>query len=121
MSIPSMPGHSNIQECTDLGNCPNFYTGVGGPGPGARACLRYQDGTLTRTPLWPWPMDDRIKAALAWDGAPPLAGSAGPGYAAHTVTSEIVSRYGPLPADCGTGGTNRPRLPAPTNLRLLTR
>lgn len=117
VSLPSAPGHTNINDCTSLSDCPNFYTGSGDRGQGARACGRYQDGTLTSTPLWPWPMDDRIKAALAWDGAPPLAGSAGPGYAAQTVTSEIVSRYGPLPSDCGTGGSS---VPGPTNLRVRT-
>jgi hypothetical protein len=103
---------STFYECTTLGACPNFYTGT--PGNGSRACYQYQDGVLqdgtggtTAKPLWPWPMDDRIKAALAraraaGRGGSALAGTAGPGYAANTVTSEIVSRYGAIPQQCLT-------------------
>jgi hypothetical protein len=91
----------NFNECTTPGACPNFYTGVGGPtGAGSRACSQYQNGSLTNAPLWPWPMDDRIKAALARAGTPALTGTSGTGYAANTVTSEIVSRYGAIPSQC---------------------
>jgi chitodextrinase len=34
--------------------------GEGGANIGAEVLYRYQDGTLTSTPLWPWPMEDRI-------------------------------------------------------------
>jgi hypothetical protein len=101
---------TNIANCTDPANCPNFFTGMGPGGTqGARNCFRYQDGQLTTTPLWPWPMDDRIKQALQRSGiGPTLAGTAGLGYAANTVTSEIVSRYGPIPSAClGSGDEHR--------------
>jgi hypothetical protein len=92
---------SNFNECTTPGACPNFYTGVGGAtGAGSRACYQYQNGSLTSVPLWPWPMDDRIKAALSRAGSSALAGTVGTGYAANTVTSEIVTRYGAIPAQC---------------------
>lgn len=103
--------------CNGLANCPNFYTGTG-VGTGSRACFQYEDGTLTSTPLWPWPMDDRIKAALArahaaGTGGDPLSGSAGDGYAANTVTSEIVARYGSLPDACNrAAGGGEPFVPA---------
>lgn len=90
---------TNMNSCTSLGDCPNIYTGDN-PGTGSRACFRYDNGTLTSTPLWPWPMDDRIKTAFARTGTRPLAGGAGAGYAANTVTSELVSRYGAIPAQC---------------------
>lgn len=103
---------TNFNECVgtagvigpSLGGCPGFYTGDS-PGTGARQCFEYFNGTLTSTPKWPWRMDNRIKAALAYEhaagrGASPLAGVAGPGYEANTVTSEIVSRYGAIPAAC---------------------
>lgn len=98
-----------------LGGCPSFYTGDT-PGTGARNCFRYVNGVLTSTPLWPWPMDGRIKAALArakaaGTGGSDLAGIAGTGYDANTVTSEIVSRYGAIPLACS--GALPP--PAPTN------
>jgi hypothetical protein len=93
---------TNYRECSTVGACPNIYTGTGGAGPGSRACFEYANGTLTSTKKWPWRMDDRVKQALARAGRRTLAGSAGSGYAANTVTSEIVSRYGAIPAGCIT-------------------
>jgi hypothetical protein len=98
---------TNTNECTTLSACPNFYTGDS-PGTGARNCYEYTDGVLgtaSTQRLWPWRMDDRIKAALAranaaGTGGTALSGTAGSGYAANTVTSEIVSRYGAIPASC---------------------
>src|SRR5262245_31493603 len=56
-------------------------------------CRRYVGGTLTNDGLWPWPMDSRIKAARSRAGFAPLGGGG-------TVTSEITSRYGAIPAAC---------------------
>ena len=67
----------------------------------ASLCYRYNEGTRQTTPLWPWPMDERIKAALAMAGSKSLVGSAGNGYTANTVTSEVVSKVGAIPAGCG--------------------
>jgi hypothetical protein len=95
---------TNVAVCTSVSGCPNFYTGTT-PATGSRACFEYQNGTLSTTPLWPWRMDDRIKQALQRAGiAPTLTGVAGSGYAANTVTSEIVSRYGAVPAQCSRAG-----------------
>ena len=102
---------SNINQGTNLATLPNFYTGAaqGGSGVGARNCFEYQNSVLTSTALWPWRMDDRIKAALAranaaGTGGTALDGVAGSGgtssWAANTVTSEIVSRYGAPPPEC---------------------
>jgi len=88
---------TNRSECTTVRECPDFYTA---PSGGARACYRYEDGILSTTPLWPWPMDARINAALARAGSAVLGGGAGPGYGSNTVTSEIVSRFGPIPDKC---------------------
>jgi hypothetical protein len=44
-----------------------IYTGSGTitmTGEGARLTHRYVDGVLTNSPLWPWPMEDRIQAEL---------------------------------------------------------
>jgi hypothetical protein len=105
-----VPVTTNFNDCTSLGACPNFYTGVGSGGTvGSRACFEYQNGSLTSTPLWPWRMDDRIKQALARSGiAPTLQGGAGTGYASNTVTSEIVSRYGAIPSQCLRAGGGPP-------------
>jgi parallel beta-helix repeat protein len=96
---------TNLNECTSLGACPNFYTGTS-PGTGSRSCFEYQNGTLTSTPLWPWRMDDRIKQALTRSGiGPTLQGVSGSGYGSNTVTSEIVSRYGAVPSQCSRATT----------------
>jgi hypothetical protein len=57
-------------------------------------CKRYVDGKLTDQPLWPWPMNDRIKAARAQSGFAPV-----------DVTVEVEQALGPIPAACKTGGT----------------
>ena len=56
-------------------------------------CMRYEDGELTTTPLWPWPMNDRIKEARALAGRPVV-----------DVTATIEALLGPIPAACRTGG-----------------
>ena len=47
---------------------PNYPTGprnlTSMNGEGARLTNRYVDGVLTNQPLWPWPMEDRIKNEL---------------------------------------------------------
>lgn len=47
----------------------NIWTGSGfvnQNGEGARLTHRYVDGILTDKPLWPWPMEDRIKDELGY-------------------------------------------------------
>jgi len=58
-------------------------------GIGASICYRHVNGVLTEEPLWPWPMQDRIKAATErslWDTA--------------DVRAEIEAVFGPIPAEC---------------------
>ncbi len=40
-------------------------TGDGGADMGAEVLYQYEDGVLTDTKLWPWPMEDRIMAELS--------------------------------------------------------
>ena len=56
-------------------------------------CQRYVDGELTTTPLWPWPMNDRIKEARALAGRPVV-----------DVTATIEALLGTIPAACRSGG-----------------
>jgi parallel beta-helix repeat protein len=65
-------------------------------GNGARMCYRYLNGTLTTTPLWPWPMNDRINAALSRSGRNP-ADYFGAG---RTLTTYLESVFGTIPAGC---------------------
>ena len=45
--------------------------GQGGSDIGATIIYRYQDGVLTNQPLWPWPMEERIKTetgmSVTWE------------------------------------------------------
>src|SRR5262245_41060151 len=79
------------------GSCPNPYTGTNG----ANVCKRYVNGAMTTEPLWPWPMDQRIRAALTSAGRRTLAGPDG------TVTSEIETLLGSIPAVCRADGPGR--------------
>jgi hypothetical protein len=71
-----------------------------GSGGGANLCYRWD----TTTPLWPWPMNERIRAATAAAGAytgpcPTCAG----GRAERTATdvnADIETLLGPIPDSC---------------------
>src|SRR5262249_12951412 len=55
---------------------------------GAQLCFRWNNRAVTSTPLWPWPMNDRIKAATAEAGAysGPCNNCRGRGPATRTQT-----------------------------------
>jgi len=56
---------------------------------GANLCHAYVDGVLTDRPLWPWPMNQRIREALVQSGRAPV-----------DVTKTIQGIFGPMPAEC---------------------
>ena len=56
---------------------------------GANLCYQYKDGNLTNQPLWPWPMNQRIKDALVQSGR-----------ASVDVTATIQKLFGTIPAAC---------------------
>lgn len=70
---------------------------------GATLCNRYIDGVLTSTPLWPWPMNQRILDARVTAG-----------LSAVDPTAAVEALLGPIPSACKSGGVP----PAPVNLRL---
>lgn len=70
---------------------------------GASLCYQYRDGAQTRTPLWPWPMNDRIKDAMIQAGREPV-----------DVTKTIESLFGPIPAACRSDATPGSSAPATT-------
>jgi hypothetical protein len=74
---------------------------------GAQICKRYKDGALTDEPLWPWPMNQRIKEAMVQSGR-----------AAVDVTQTIEKMFGPIPYECRTDAQIPALVPAPVNLRL---
>ena len=56
---------------------------------GATICYRTVNGTLTATPLWPWPMNQRILDAMTTAGE-----------TAIDVTATIEGIFGAVPAAC---------------------
>ena len=76
----------------------------GNTGAGADVCYRYVGGVKTTTKLWPWPMNDRIKAATAAAGTytGPCVGCTG-GRAERSQTdvqADIESILGTVPSEC---------------------
>lgn len=66
---------------------------------GAKICNRYVNGTLGSTPLWPWPMNQRIINAMQRAG-----------YSPRNVNTDIQTLFGPFPASCtpSSGDTTPP-------------
>jgi hypothetical protein len=71
-------------------------------------CKRYVNGQLTNQPLWPWPMNQRIKDALIQSGRAPV-----------DVTQTIESMLGPIPQACKTSKPDSVTMPQPRNLRVI--
>jgi hypothetical protein len=108
-------------------------TGEGtGECSGAGICYRYENRVETRTPLFPWPMQDRIKAATTFASASNhthLFASCNPNntpncvqvevndpHAVADVMADIEAMFGPVPAVCkgetgGDGGLTPPPPP----------
>jgi len=86
---------TNRVDVDTVGAAPNIWNGAGTSG--ARVCKRYVNGNLTNDPLWPWPMDARIRAALTAAGKDPDAIFGGVG---NGVTELMESIFGTIPAAC---------------------
>ena len=89
--IQSQWQKSNISEGKSVSSVGSLYSSS----QGAQICKRYKDGVLTSEPLWPWPMNQRIKDAMVTSGR-----------AAVDVTQTIESMFGVVPTDCRAVGTN---------------
>ena len=81
---------SNLSEGSSLSNVANPYTSTSG----ANICYRYNNRELTNQPLWPWPMNQRIKDAMIESGR-----------ASVDVTKTIESMFGAIPSICQTSAT----------------
>ena len=94
-----------VQEASNSAFHSSIYLGLEG---GAKLCYRYVDGVLTTTPLWPWPMNDRIKAAMILSGRTSV-----------DVTQTVTGILGSIPDNCG-GSQTPPTLPprSPINLHI---
>lgn len=91
----------------DEGQTTNDVSSIWSSSTGAQICYRYEDGVLTSTPLWPWPMHQRIYDALQTAG-----------YRPFCVTEKMEEFFGPISAQCRTSTPTAPPLPQ-TNLRLV--
>lgn len=97
---------------------------------GAGICYRYVDRVETRTPLFPWPMQERIRAATTFASASNhkhLFASCNPAntpnciqvevndpHAVADVMADLEAMFGPPPPACteaGTGGESQPSPP----------
>jgi len=92
---------TNDSRATSLSSVANPWSTTGA---GANLCYRSQNGTATKTPLWPWPMNQRIKDATASAGAyaGPCPNCSG-GRAARTatdVTAQVETLFGAMPSYC---------------------
>jgi hypothetical protein len=71
---------------------------------GANLCKRWSGDTATNAPLWPWPMNDRIKAATAMAGpySGPCPTCVGGRLARREtdVTAIVEAVLGEIPAKC---------------------
>jgi hypothetical protein len=100
---------SFISEGASLSSVGNVFTST----TGANICYRYKDRTLTNEPLWPWPMNQRIKDAMIESGRSTV-----------DVTKSIETMLGPIPSACKTtsgansSGTTVGIPTPPSNLQL---
>jgi hypothetical protein len=83
---------SKILEGSSSNSVGNVFTSSGG----ANICYRYKDGALTREPLWPWPMNQRIIDAMLESGR-----------GAVNVTSSVEQMFGTIPSSCKTASAER--------------
>lgn len=82
------PAHYKIENPNLIGKCGNILQyglaesnrpKVGDVSVGAKIQNRYVNGVLTDEPLWPWPMDDRIREAMIQSGYDKKGGLDGKG------------------------------------------
>jgi hypothetical protein len=94
---------TNHRDVATTSSAVNIFT----DSTGARVCYRYVNGTLTTTPLWPWPMNQRILEATKAAGRSPV-----------DVTATIERLFGAIPAQCKQSESPEPTIPSPRNLRV---
>jgi hypothetical protein len=86
-SLSSIAGHNVWQEVPGI-------------------CKRYVNAQLTNEPLWPWPMNQRIKDALVQSGRQTV-----------DITATMESLLGTMPSACKVSGTKLPS--PPSSLQIL--
>jgi hypothetical protein len=105
-TIDSYWVQSSVVHASDLAGLnaanANPWTGT----VGANLCFRYVNRAKTTTPLWPWPMNERIKTATAaagsYSGPCPRCEGEFPARRATDVTADIEQLLGTIPDRCKT-------------------
>ena len=105
---------SNVVHASGLSSAAgSLYTAPAG----AALRYRYENGALTSTPLWPWPMGDRIKAATT------RASGDGHGHNVEDINAAVQTIFGAFP-DTGATPTPSPTAqgmtPTPTPTVAIT-
>jgi hypothetical protein len=103
-TIDSYWVQSSVVHASDLAGLnaanANPWTGT----VGANLCFRYVNRAKTTTPLWPWPMNERIKTATAaagsYSGPCPRCEGVFPTRSATDVTADIEQLLGTIPERC---------------------
>jgi hypothetical protein len=99
-SCSNIRGGSTLSQAMSTGNTVwDIVPGI---------CKRYVNGTLTDTPLWPWPMNQRTKDALSQSGRTPV-----------DITQTMEDMFGPIPQACKIGTPNTEEMPTARNLRVI--
>lgn len=80
---------TNVETHATIGAAPNPFQAT--MGAGARLWYRYVDGVLTSDPLWPWPMDARLRAALTASGRDPDTIFGGAGHGLTQLMEDLFS------------------------------
>jgi hypothetical protein len=83
---------TSIVEGASLRSVGNVYNKP----EGANICYRYKDRVLTTDPLWPWPMNQRIKEAMVESGRSPV-----------DLTATVEGMFGTIPSSCRATGIDR--------------
>ena len=114
---------TNNEHSTTVSGASSIYTG----GVGADVCNQYINRKLTVTPLWPWPMNQRILDATTFASQAghqhliSLQGLVTDPHAIEDVTASIQSLFGTIPAQCVTGGApSGVTITSPTSNPTLT-
>jgi hypothetical protein len=89
----------------------NKIEGTTHQGQGARVEYRYVDGVLTSEPLWPWPMEDRIRTEFA-----EILGIND--YSVTKTIYPILAQYGAVPIT-GSADLNNDNLVNATDAAIL--
>ncbi len=91
---------------------PLKHKGANGADIGADILYEYQNGQLTTTPLWPWPMENRIKAetgmSVTWTSGGGFWNTLTNVYPTITTTQPPSSTGTPIPTPTGQPSVTSP-------------